>query len=150
MHCLYEMSWASRWHFRQSTFRQQVGSFLIGGGVGGAQNLGNGGGVVNEGEGGAGEVGVTDIDGLGGGNVGVDGYGREGGSEETSITSGIFGGSEDDLLGGEARRGGRGNWGELVRGGRHSCELAPSCLSSSSLQHHFLVLLAGGGAISGK
>jgi hypothetical protein len=33
-----------------------------------------------------GEVGVTDIDGLGGGNVGVDGYGREGGSEETSIT----------------------------------------------------------------
>ncbi len=114
------------------------------------QNLGNGGGVVNEGEGGVGEVGVTDIDGLGGGNVGVDGYGREGDSEETSITSGIFGGSEDDLLGGEARRGGCGNWGELIRGGRHSCELAPSCLSSSSLQHHFLVLLAGGGAISGK
>jgi hypothetical protein len=40
--------------------------------------------------------------------------------------------------------------GELLRGGRHSWELAPSCLSSSSSPHRFLVLVAGGAATSGE
>jgi hypothetical protein len=102
------------------------------------------------GEGKVGEVSVTGVDSLGGGDVGVDSHGGECSSEETSITSGKLGGSEDNLLGGEAIRGSRGEWGELLRGGRHSCELAPSCLSSSSWQRRFLVLLASGGVTSGE
>jgi hypothetical protein len=96
------------------------------------------------------EDGVKGIAGLGGGDVGVNGRGGEGCSEATSVTSGIFGGREDDLLGGESRKGGRGDWGEPLRGRGHSCKLAPSCLSSSSLQRRFLVLLAGGEATSGE
>lgn len=34
------MSCPSRWHSQHRTFRQEVGSFLIGGGVGGGRNLG--------------------------------------------------------------------------------------------------------------
>ncbi len=94
--------------------------------------------------------GVRGVAGLGGGDVGVSGRGGEGCSEATSVTSGIFGGREDDLLGGELRKGSRGDWGEPLRGRGHSCELAPSCLSSSSSQRRFLVLLAGGGATSGE
>ncbi len=119
-----------------------MGSFPIGGGVDGAWNFGDGGGVVD-----VGEVGVTGVDGLKGGDADVDGRGGEGGSKETSITSGILGGSEDDLLGGEVCRGGHGEWEELLRGGRHSCELGPSCLSSSSSQRRFLVLLAAEGRL---
>jgi hypothetical protein len=86
---------ASRWDFPDGV------------GVGGVQNLGEGGGVVDVGEGGVGEVSVIGVDGLGGGGVSVDGRGREGGSDEASMTSDILGGREDDLLGSEARRGGR-------------------------------------------
>jgi hypothetical protein len=43
-----------------------------------------------------------------------------------------------------------GKWGEPLRGGRHSTGLIPSCLSRSSSQRHFLVLLAGGGTASGE
>jgi hypothetical protein len=94
--------------------------------------------------------GIRGVVGLGGSDVGVNGRGGEGCSKATSVTSGIFGGREDDLLGGESRKGGRGDRGKPLRGGGHSCELAPSCLSSSSLQRRFLVLLAGGGATSGE
>ncbi len=94
--------------------------------------------------------GVRGVADLGGGDVSVNGRGGEGCSEATSVTSGIFGGREDNLLGGESCKGGCGDWGEPLRGGGHSCELAPSCLSSSSLQRRFLVLLAGGGATSGR
>jgi hypothetical protein len=38
----------------------------------------------------------------------------------------------------------------LLGGGRYSCELAPSCLSSSSSQRRFLVLFTGGGVTSGE
>ncbi len=82
------------------------------GGNGGAGEDDSNGGVAGRGDvGGDGtpDDAVRGIDGLGGDNVNVDGHGREGGSEETSITSVVFGGSEDDLLGGEARRGGCGN-----------------------------------------
>jgi hypothetical protein len=54
------MSGASRWHSRQSTFRQEVGSFPIGGGVGGAQNLGEEGGEDGVGVGGVGVAGDGD------------------------------------------------------------------------------------------
>ncbi len=94
--------------------------------------------------------GVRGVVGLGGGDIGVNGLGGEGCSKATSMTSGIFGGREDDLLGGESRKGGRGDRGEPLRGGGHSCKLAPSCLSSSSSQRRVLVLLAGGGATSGE
>ncbi len=96
------------------------------------------------------DYGVRGVAGLGGGDVGVNGRGGEGCSEATSVTSDIFGGREDDLLGGELRKGGRVDRGELLRGGGHSCEPAPSCLSSSSSQRRFLVLLAGGRATSGE
>jgi hypothetical protein len=46
---------------------------------------------------------------VGGCVVGVNGRGGEGGSEETSMTFGIFGGREDDLLGSEERKGSRGD-----------------------------------------
>jgi hypothetical protein len=75
------------------------GKFPDGGGVGGAQNLGEGSGVVDVGEGGVVEVSVIGVDGLGGGDVSVDGRGRKGGSDEASMTSDILCGSEDDLLG---------------------------------------------------
>jgi hypothetical protein len=53
------MSCASRWHLRQRTLRQQVGSFLIGGGVSGGRYLGVGvDGVI--GDGGAGGNGGED------------------------------------------------------------------------------------------
>jgi hypothetical protein len=94
--------------------------------------------------------GVRGVAGLGGGDVGVNSRGGESCSEATSVTSGIFGGREDDLLGGESHKGGSGDRGEPLRGGGHSCELAPSCLSSSSSQRRFLVLLAHGGATSGE
>jgi hypothetical protein len=94
--------------------------------------------------------GIRGIAGLGGSDVGVSGRGGEGCSEATSLTSGIFGGREDDLLGGESRKGGSGDRGEPLRGEGHSCELAPSCLSSSSSQRRFLVLLVGGGATAGE
>ncbi len=55
------------------------------------------------------EAGVTGVDGLGGGDVGENGHGGEDGSDAASMTSGILGGNEDDLLGGEACGGGRGN-----------------------------------------
>jgi hypothetical protein len=71
MQCLYEISWASRWYFQQSTFRQQVGSFPIGRGGGRSWNLAEGDGVVNVGEGGVGKVSVTGVDSLGGGDVAV-------------------------------------------------------------------------------
>ncbi len=51
--------------------------------------------------------GVGGVAGLGGGDFGVNGHGREGGSKATSETSGIFGGREDDLLGGESLKGSR-------------------------------------------
>jgi hypothetical protein len=54
------------------------------------------------------------------------------------MTSDIFGGREDDLHGSEARKGGHGNRGEPLRGGGHSCELAPSCLCSFSSQRRLL------------
>jgi hypothetical protein len=40
MQCLYEISCGSCLHLRQSTIRQDVGSFSIGGGVGAVRNLG--------------------------------------------------------------------------------------------------------------
>ncbi len=40
MQCLYEISCESRWNSQQRTFHQEVGSLSIGGGVGGARNLG--------------------------------------------------------------------------------------------------------------
>jgi hypothetical protein len=78
------------------------------------------------------------VGGCGGGYEGVVGRGE------------VVGGSEDDLLGGEVCRGGRGGCGKLLSGGRHRSELVSSCLSSSSSQRRFLVLLASGGAISGE
>jgi hypothetical protein len=44
------MSCESQWHSRQRTFHQEVGSFLIGGGVGGAWNLSGEGGEDGVGE----------------------------------------------------------------------------------------------------
>ncbi len=77
--------------------------------------------------------GVRGVAGLGGGDIGVNGQDGEGCSKATSATSGIFGGREDELLGSESCKGGRGDWGEPLRGRGHSCELAPSCLSSYML-----------------
>jgi hypothetical protein len=53
-------------------------------------------------------AGVTGVAGLGGGDVGVVGRGREGGSNGASKDSEKLGGSEDDLLSGETQGGGRG------------------------------------------
>jgi hypothetical protein len=38
----------------------------------------------------------------------------------------------------------------LLGGGRYSCELAPSCISSSSSQRRFLVLFTSAGVTSGE
>ncbi len=51
---------------------------------------------------------VTGVAGLGGSDVRVDGRGGEGGSDGASKASEKLGGSEDDLLSGEMRGGGRG------------------------------------------
>ncbi len=51
---------------------------------------------------------VTGVASLGGGDVGGDSRGGEDGSDEAFMTSDILGGSEDDLLGSEARRSSRG------------------------------------------
>jgi hypothetical protein len=45
--------------------------------------------------------GVTGVDGLGGGDEGVIGRGREASSDVASIPSYIVGGRKDDLLGSE-------------------------------------------------
>ncbi len=53
---------------------------------------------------------VIGMDGRGGGDdAGVIGRGEEDGSVGVSVVSGIIGGSEDDLLGGRVRDGGRGD-----------------------------------------
>ena len=39
MQCLYQMSWASLWHFRHRTIRHDVGRMSISGGVGGGRKI---------------------------------------------------------------------------------------------------------------
>jgi hypothetical protein len=146
------MSCKSQWHSLQSTFRQDVGSFPIGGGVGGARNDGGDGASV----GGASVGGAAD-----GGNVGsVGGASGSGGGEAGSTHGGIGGGATDggdaSSVDGEAESGdGEGGGGSLdggVAGGdggeRRILPSGSESRNSSTSIRRFLVLLAVGGAMS--
>ncbi len=100
------MSGESRLHLWQRTFSQHVGSFPIGGGVGGGRNLGAGIAGVSGTGGGSGGDGVAGKNGVGGlgaaGELGVAIYGGEGGVVMVGLADG------------ERDAGGRGRRGETV------------------------------------
>jgi hypothetical protein len=126
---------------RQSTFCQQVGSLPIGGGVGGARNLGKGGGVDGVGVIGVVAVGVGDaVDGDGGGAGNVSIVERSGaldGRGECAAFSGD-GGVDSKRSGDRVGQ---------ERGERCSSPSSSSLLSNSTSHlplAAFLVRLAGG------
>ncbi len=116
------MSWESRSHFRQRTFRQHVGSFPIGGGVGGGRNLGAGVADIGCAGGGGGGDGVASKDVVGGlGAAGEPGVAIDGGEGRVVVVG---------LVDGE---GGAGGGGVQERGDSCKSLSSPSHRSNSTL-----------------
>ncbi len=90
--------------FREGCYASHIGD--------NANQIGNNASCIG-GDAGVMVAGVTGDGSHGGGDVGVDSHGREDSYVVGSVNSEIGGGSEDDLLGGEVRKGGHGDGGEL-------------------------------------